>query len=67
MHQVFLTSYNNNEKTQYYYKLEPKTNKFISHKKGEWNLSNTNNVIYSDLNPGNYTFRVVARNYDRTS
>ncbi len=60
----FLTSYNNAKKTQYYYKLEPKINKFMPHKKEEWNLSDTNNVIYSDLDPGNYTFRVVARNYD---
>lgn len=60
----FLTSYKDVKKTQYYYKLEHKNNPFnlYSKKNSDWNITHENTVVFSDLDAGDYTFKVVARN-----
>ncbi|MEG0799561.1 MAG: histidine kinase dimerization/phospho-acceptor domain-containing protein, partial [Bacilli bacterium] len=47
----------------YYYKLEnTKSEWYLNLKEAEWNSSENNSVVYSNLEPGNYEFNVVARN-----
>jgi signal transduction histidine kinase/ligand-binding sensor domain-containing protein len=61
----FLPWYKNIEKIKFYYKLESKNKSlFLTDENTEWNLSNNNSVEYSKLDPGEYTFKVVARNYN---
>ncbi|MGL5754871.1 MAG: ligand-binding sensor domain-containing protein [Paraclostridium sp.] len=59
----FLPSYKNTGKIRYYYKLEnAKSDWYLHFKTSEWNSSENNSVVYSNLDPGNYEFKVVARN-----
>lgn len=60
----FLTSYKDVKKTQYYYKLEHKSNplNLYSRKDSDWNRTYENTVVFSDLDSGDYTFKVVSRN-----
>ena len=50
----FLTDYRKNNNIQYYYKLEGVND--------NWVLVENNEVIFSDLNPGKYKFRIKCRN-----
>ena len=50
--QVFLPEYKNNKSTRYYYKLEGAD--------GEWRAMEGSKIMFSNLAPGNYTFRVKA-------
>lgn len=59
----FLPSYKNTGKIRYYYKLENTESEwYLNLKDAEWNSSENNSVVYSNLEPGNYEFNVVARN-----
>lgn len=54
----YLPSYKNTNQTKYYYKLEgPNYN-------GKWNSMYETKLIYSNLLPGNYTFKLKAKAYD---
>lgn len=53
---VFLTDYKNTDQIKYYYKLDGSNN--------EWSIIDSNEINYSNLSPGEYTFRIIARNYD---
>lgn len=50
----FIPDYKNNKNIQYQYKMEGLNDK--------WILVNNNEAIYSDLDPGDYTFKIKARN-----
>lgn len=50
--QVFLPEYKNNKRTRYYYKLQGADD--------EWRAMEGSKVMFSNLAPGNYTFRVRA-------
>lgn len=50
----FLPNYKNKSNIQYQYKIEGKDE--------EWNTTNNNQVIYNNLSPGKYEFKVKARN-----
>lgn len=50
----FIPDYKNNKNIQYQYKMEGLNDK--------WILVNNNEAIYSDLDPGEYTFKIKARN-----
>lgn len=49
----FIPDYKNNKNIQYQYKMEGLNDK--------WILVNNNEAIYSDLDPGEYTFKIKAR------
>ncbi|MDK2562585.1 two-component regulator propeller domain-containing protein [Romboutsia sedimentorum] len=54
----YLPSYKNINQVKYYYKLQgPNYNK-------QWNSMNETKLIYSNLEPGNYTFKLKAKDYD---
>lgn len=50
--QVFLPEYKNSKNTRYYYKLEGADE--------EWRFMEGTEIMFSNLAPGNYTFRVKA-------
>lgn len=50
----FIPDYKNNKNIQYQYKMEGINDK--------WIIVNNNEAIYSDLDPGEYTFKIKARN-----
>lgn len=50
----FLTDYRKNNNIQYYYKLDGSSD--------DWVLVNSNEVIFSNLEPGQYKFRIKCRN-----
>ena len=52
---VFISNYKNVKNIQYMYKLEGVND--------SWDISKSNNINYSDLDPGNYTLKIKARNY----
>ena len=52
----FVNDYKNLNGVQYYYKLEGSDE--------DWNISSNNEIIYGNLSPGNYTFKVKALNYN---
>ena len=52
----FINDYKNTSGVQYYYKLEG------SHT--DWMISNTNKIVYANLAPGDYTFKVKALSYN---
>ncbi|MGL5245520.1 MAG: sensor histidine kinase, partial [Sarcina sp.] len=54
----FLPDYKNNNRTQFYCKLEGSD--------AEWEIVEGNSVKYRELKPGDYTFRVKARHYNGT-
>lgn len=55
---LFLPDYRNTKNIQYYYMLE-------GTKEG-WRKVESNDINYSNLDPGNYTLRVKARSYNGT-
>ena len=52
----FVNDYKNLNGVQYYYMLEGSDE--------SWNISHNNEIIYGNLSPGNYVFRVKALNYN---
>ena len=52
---VFISNYKNVKNIQYMYKLEGVND--------SWDISKSNNINYSDLDPGNYTLKIKARSY----
>ena len=50
----FSNDYKNSKSTQYYYKLEGLND--------DWQLTDNNSILFSNLKPGNYTFKIKARN-----
>ncbi|MBC5995526.1 histidine kinase [Romboutsia ilealis] len=52
----FVNDYKNLNGVQYYYMLEGSDE--------NWNISHNNEIIYGNLSPGNYTFKVKALNYN---
>ena len=52
---TFISDYKNTKNIQYMYKLEGVSD--------DWNISRSNNINYSDLDPGTYTLKVKARSY----
>lgn len=54
--EVYLPDYKNSKGTQYLYKLEGAND--------EWNLLDSNKINYSNLSPGQYTFKIKARNHN---
>lgn len=52
----FVDDYKNVNGLQYYYKLEGSDE--------DWILSHTNKIIYANLSPGEYTFKVKALSYN---
>ncbi|MGL5693900.1 MAG: ligand-binding sensor domain-containing protein, partial [Peptostreptococcaceae bacterium] len=52
----FLNDYKNLNGIQYYYKLEGLD--------GDWILTNSNKIVYGNLSPGNYTFKIKALSYN---
>ena len=51
----FTNDYRNCKSTRYYYKLEG-----LSH---NWEVTDSNSILFANLKPGDYTFRIKARNY----
>lgn len=54
--EVFLPDYKNTKNVQYYYKLDGANSK--------WSFIDTNDINYSNLSPGKYTFRIKARGHN---
>lgn len=54
----FLADYKNTKSIQYHYKLEGIDQ--------TWNITDDNEITYTNLNPGDYTFKIKAKNYDGT-
>ena len=52
----FVNDYKNLNGVQYYYMLEGSDE--------SWNISHNNEIIYGNLSPGNYIFKVKALNYN---
>ncbi|SCH41608.1 Alkaline phosphatase synthesis sensor protein phoR [uncultured Clostridium sp.] len=52
----FVDDYKNLDGVQYYYMLEGSDN--------DWVLSHTNKIVYANLSPGKYTFKVKALSYN---
>lgn len=52
----FIPEYKKGSKVQYYYKLEGLSD--------DWIEVNNNEVIFNELNPGKYTFKIKARSQD---
>ena len=50
----FSNDYKNSKSVQYYYKLEGLDN--------SWKLADSNSILFSNLKPGNYTFKIKVRN-----
>lgn len=53
---VFSSNYKNVNNIQYMYKIEGINE--------DWDISKSNNINYSDLDPGTYTLKVKARSYN---
>lgn len=51
----FTNDYRNSKSTKYYYKLEGLSSK--------WELTDNNSILFANLKPGKYTFKIKARNY----
>lgn len=53
---VFVPNYKNISNIQYMYKLEGRSD--------NWDTSRSNNINYTDLDPGKYTLKIMARTYN---
>lgn len=51
----FLPDFKSNENIKYYYKMNDDT---------QWNKTQQNEILYENLRPGNYTFKIVAKSSD---
>lgn len=58
----FVNDYKNSEATKYYYKLEGLDG--LDTSKQNWNMTTNNSILFSNLKPGNYTFKIQALNYN---
>jgi len=50
----FINDYTNTESTKYYYKLDGQGK--------DWHVTKNNSIVFANLNDGNYTLRIKAKN-----